>query len=636
MSGKLEYSTNELLDEFKKNSNLFKFYIHFKDFNDDSYDTYIDCFKSNDPNARRKCPGVKQIIQKWKSLFENFPYTDNNTSEKCHYLVLWAYDRIKQCSSKTFCTSWFYSLLEEIWKDKKCCYDVTKTDECKKKYTKTFNLDVLKNKRDLYDFLEYFNNISSILTDKDSVKKKKYCKYVSDIFQLYKEIIKKSCSGNYDYEIEKFNEQVINKEEILTILKDNCPSLFHDISFIKNNLTKCLSKVSSEKSDESHHLSAHSDTDRVGTNILKRPTINFSDHDKLLKEIHTNDNLYGSYFYKKYENLDKTVDNDNTVNTKFESLKSNYTDISDDVLKKLIKNIIHLNNIKDANEYRKSCLYYKYWTYEKMWMIWKKKSNYGVEKVIDKFLDLHSRVISKTTYGYMCEFHFYVKNLEQLEYLVEQRHLDIYFKIYPFIKSNIYCTMDKKDRYVKYLDYISPLYKIHKGDCCLHYNIWGDYECHNYFKCHDKYNPDNLLHALNYVGNNDCNNFLKTSKPQPGNSDNSQKYNADNDESDINIKCHRGFYRSENQDYYSYICTDKEGDGGNSSASSPLNSSSMNMIFNGSFLILGSMLQNKRNQRENIRHDIHEQQRGTVSGNTSKTQNINSPKKRIRIAYHSS
>ncbi|KMZ88460.1 hypothetical protein PVBG_05418 [Plasmodium vivax Brazil I] len=587
MSGILEYRTHELLDEFKKGSNLFKFYEHFKILNNVSYDSYINCFMSNDPKIKGNCQNVNQIIQKWKSLFETFQRTENNTSEKCHYLVLWAYDRIKQCSSKAFCTSWFYSLLEEFWKDKKFCHDVTQTNEFKKKYKKTFNLEILKNKRELYDFLEYFNNISSILKDNKSDKKQKYCKYVSDIFQLYKEIIKKSCSGNYDYEIEKFQELVINKEEILNILKDNCPNHFQDVSFIKNNSTKCISKESSNKNEESHHLSTHSDTDNIESRIRERPSIKFSDHENLLKKIHENDNLYGSYFYKKYENLDKTVHNDNTVNTKFESLKSNYNDISDNVLKKLIKNIIHLNNIKDANEYRKSCLYYKYWTYEKMWMIWKKKSNYGVEKVIDKFLDLHSRVISKTTNGYMCEFHFYVKNLEQLEYLVEQRHLDIYFKIYPFIKSNIYCTMDKKDRYVKYLDYISPLYKIHKGDCCLHYNIWGDYECHNYFKCHDKYNPDNLLHALNYVGNNDCNNFLKTSKPQPGNSDNSQKYNADNDESDINIKCHRGFYRSENQDYYSYICTDKEGDGGNSSASSPLNSSSMNMIFNGSFLILG-------------------------------------------------
>ncbi|KMZ96101.1 hypothetical protein PVNG_06496 [Plasmodium vivax North Korean] len=263
MSTDKAYSTHTLLEEFKESSKLYKFYNHFNIEIDDSYDSYKQCNITTGTSNKNKCPTVKEITQEWKDKFNKITADGNNVTDRCYYLVLWIYDRIKGCDSNNYCISWYYGLLANFWDESKCCNrdkeSVIKSDResdkesdvesdiesdkekvksdskskgsdqykqpCKDKFIKTFNLDVLKKKRELYDFLEYYDHITDTSSQIFKRNKEEYCDYINYIFKLYhkleEEVGQRGLPPIYERELNLIRNKFSEDNE-LSLIKSKC------------------------------------------------------------------------------------------------------------------------------------------------------------------------------------------------------------------------------------------------------------------------------------------------------------------------------------------------------------------------------------------------------------------------------
>ncbi|SCA59856.1 VIR protein [Plasmodium vivax] len=237
MSEKKSYKTHKFLETFKEKFNSYKFSNHLKIDIDDSYGYYKTCNYTATAGSNNRCHTIKQITQKWKEKFDKFTPVDNNIVRKCDLLVLWVYDKIIGCDSDNYCISWYYGLLEKFWDESSCCgkYKVVGTNEeiCKNKFIKTFNLNLLKNKRDSYDFFEYYDHIKDISSQIYKQNNEEYCEYIRHILKLYHELKDytrpEGLPHIYEKELDLY-KNTIDKENTLSLLKKKCNI---DDSFIK-------------------------------------------------------------------------------------------------------------------------------------------------------------------------------------------------------------------------------------------------------------------------------------------------------------------------------------------------------------------------------------------------------------------
>ncbi|KMZ86481.1 hypothetical protein PVBG_05348 [Plasmodium vivax Brazil I] len=259
MSGVVKYSTHKFLENFKKYSKLYKFYSNFNIEINDSYDSYKNCNITTRTSNNNECPTVKEITQKWNDKFNEIIADGKDVTERCYYLVLWIYDRIKGCGKNNYyCISWYYGLLAKFWDESKCCNRDKESDKegdnkvdkgdlesdkdkvksaskskgsdqykqpCKDKFIKIFNLDVLNNKRDLYDFLEYYNHIKDKSSQIFKRNKEEYCDYINYIFKLYhkleEEFGQRGLPHIYEKELIPFRNKFRNDNE-LSPIKSKC------------------------------------------------------------------------------------------------------------------------------------------------------------------------------------------------------------------------------------------------------------------------------------------------------------------------------------------------------------------------------------------------------------------------------
>ncbi|KMZ96139.1 hypothetical protein PVNG_06518 [Plasmodium vivax North Korean] len=92
------------------------------------------------------------------------------------------------------------------------------------------------------------------------------------------------------------------------------------------------------------------------------------------------------------------------------------------------------------------------------------------------------------------------------------KHLFEYFKNYDEINEKIDCKKRQKDKYYKYLTYISYLYNKHKNEkgCCS----WGAEICPDYFlSCDEFYNPNKIVSAIESRNVETCNQIKNPTVP---------------------------------------------------------------------------------------------------------------------------
>ncbi|SCO65540.1 VIR protein [Plasmodium vivax] len=234
--------------------------------------------------------------------------------------------------------------------------------------------------------------------------------------------------------------------------------------------------------------------------------------------------LKDSDTYKKYELLDKNACDNSDKFPECKSSENSSGSIDKNIAAKIKRNIDYLKSINNAKEYRITCLYYKYWMYEQIKNAInseEKKKNVGA--IIDKFVNFHKEHMKNEPPKAVCEYQFIHKNLPELTYFIEQKHLHNYFVNYENIKKESTCNQITSQKYREYLQSISDLYIQHKKECCDEY---GMNDCPNYFNCYEGYNPNNILSALQHSDN--CNNLKKLNedKDKQSASDDSNSTNS--------------------------------------------------------------------------------------------------------------
>ncbi|CAI7719455.1 PIR protein [Plasmodium vivax] len=353
MSEKKSYKTHKFLETFKEKFNSYKFSNHLKIDIDDSYGYYKTCNYTATAGTNNRCHTIKQITQKWKEKFDKFTPVDNNIVRKCDLLVLWVYDKIIGCDSDNYCISWYYGLLEKFWDESSCCgkYKVVGTNEeiCKNKFIKTFNLNLLKNKRDSYDFFEYYDHIKDISSQIYKQNNEEYCEYIRHILKLYHELKDytrpEGLPHIYEKELDLY-KNTIDKENTLSLLKKKCNI---DDSFIKapqsvDNLSLLQGKHEKK--------------------LTKRPVPPYyGQYNQVIKNEYENiiEKLQSS---KIYDKLNENVTGNEYKSEYCDNLKVDNNQVKN-ICKKMAKNIKTLGNISEMNDlsHRDRCRYLNFWIY---------------------------------------------------------------------------------------------------------------------------------------------------------------------------------------------------------------------------------------------------------------------------------
>ncbi|SBT83876.1 PIR protein [Plasmodium ovale] len=475
-----EISEDKVLDISKKTlwekSNLFKFHKIFADVIKNGHETYKECENKNDSNLPDNCKIIEKIKGQWEEgVLKINPVTDK--CKNCAYVLHWLYEKVKECDSNNFCISWLYKHFEKFWDSIYC--GKKENNECDIKFEKAFKKDVLKNKKELYNFLEYYINIKNML--KDSVRERDlYCKYIQYIFNLYYFMVdedEKRGHKKYTNELKLF-EKSFQGDSDLSELKDACDN--------RNLLTK------SQMQEKKLRL-------LLQTNVetLMPEKVNLSNY---LESAPDNDILGETLTYKLYEEFDsdKNYVNDDEYCNKFDDLGNTYKSNSKTLCKKIVGNVKKFDTFNSDIKGDERCLHYKNWVYQKIWNIFISEKNHeDAGKAIDKFMVLQSDIV-KNLQQKVCRYYFTVKNFMELHVKKEEKDLYEYFKYYNTIDNKISPGMSDEVKYRQYLTYIIKLYERRKNEweCCN--KLYGvEPSCRHYFKCEEEYDPSDLLAILN-------------------------------------------------------------------------------------------------------------------------------------------
>ncbi|SBT51512.1 PIR Superfamily Protein [Plasmodium ovale wallikeri] len=206
-------------------------------------------------------------------------------------------------------------------------------------------------------------------------------------------------------------------------------------------------------------------------------------------------NLKDAHSYKEYDELENVANGQSSHENIWSSLKSTHRYINEELFRKISRNLETYNNISDSENRKERCKHYKYWAYGKMMEIFQNSTNSNISDVINEFLNVHKRIIDGPSKISGCEIHFILRTMDQLEYLLEQKHLDNYFRNFENIKNSIKCDKSTVDIYIKYLNRIIYLYNRHKDEeeCC---DEWGINLCNEYFSCLSEFKPTELKSKL--------------------------------------------------------------------------------------------------------------------------------------------
>ncbi|SBS93347.1 PIR Superfamily Protein [Plasmodium ovale curtisi] len=117
-------------------------------------------------------------------------------------------------------------------------------NKCNNENSYGFSIEELRNKKKLFDFLEYYNKIREKLKEDNNKKRKHYCDYIRSIFELYKDIIYNNALHEYSEELWLLRKTFFRNDE-LRFLKKKCPNMCLDLVFDVKYKTLCpLEKLS--------------------------------------------------------------------------------------------------------------------------------------------------------------------------------------------------------------------------------------------------------------------------------------------------------------------------------------------------------------------------------------------------------
>ncbi|KMZ82824.1 variable surface protein Vir22/23 [Plasmodium vivax India VII] len=419
---------------------------------------------------------IKRIIADWQiflDIFKSAGTGDKNTC--CLNFIYWVYGKMKDSNLNFDNIKSIYNNLDEFVKDNCFGYDENDREDFYKKYVKSYNKKVLKHKKELYDFVQFYERIKEKLNAKDS--EKVMCDYISYIFKMYEEMRRDCSSINsrwYEDEIKKFIE-ILNKSE-LTLLESKCVNIPKGLTLDNINEAFCPLNNKPAASKKGQILKSPQEEEKFSLSAV--PNINMqSDVSNQLPS------------KKICEEMDKNNNPDLNI-TDCNVFKDQ---IGKSLCAHTIKNFKKINKIEDREQHNDYCLHFMYWLYGKIGEKYINKSSKILEDPeISKFVHLIVSLNNKSS-KYYCYYNS-ENNLEEWKEIIE---LIDYFKIHDNIDNTKSCDNGACVSNCKYFSDISKLYKRHKRHCCTYF-YYGDHfnNCSHYFKCDDKYSPDSMLTRL--------------------------------------------------------------------------------------------------------------------------------------------
>ncbi|CAG9475192.1 unnamed protein product [Plasmodium vivax] len=513
-----------------KSSDLYKFYKHFDDFIKKLHINDEKCNVINSYNNSNVHSTIKRIKSCWDEIWKEFKKYNLNGTLCNNFLLYWFYSKMIESKLDVFSIHWIYRKLQLSFPGNNYILDYQKLDN-----KKAFHINVLRNKKYLYDFVEYSENIKKVFVDRTSENNLKYCNYIKEIFKLYKqlkEVNRLKLSTPYAGELEAF-ESKINKEFLKSLEKnclDNClnyvfdtnyitlcpptnydpnhglvhtPGLFTNINFLNvsgiNNKIQKINILSFLLISFIYFIVDNLHSKIIYISFLFKYECNigimFYFQDSKIKDLPS---------FNIYNKLDENANNISNTDLKCDEIiefKKGYPFFTD-LCKKVANNLKNLTEIISEDDENNPCLYFTYWIYDKLWDKIKNNREYISEiPAITKLLHLGHK-LNNTNSNVGC---YYEINLN-LDLWKEKKYLHGYFKNFNHINNMSNPYNDHYKSYCGYLNYIGQLYEKHIGACCTYFHkddtvkegtvedppIKDDY-CPDFFKCDKKYNPYDLL-----------------------------------------------------------------------------------------------------------------------------------------------
>ncbi|SBT02437.1 PIR Superfamily Protein [Plasmodium ovale curtisi] len=472
---------------FEKISDLDNFLKKFSDAIKNAYAEYEQCIeeKKRTVNSGKVCKIDVEAKPSLDTLQGEFKSAGIEDINNCDYLLYWMSDKIEVCGNNSHCIIWLYNVFSKFWKNGTCCEKkVNGSDKCEKPFVIDFDKNLLKHKKEIYEFLKHYNKIENTLKGKNLDKKKVYCKYVKYMFDRYHSM------GN------EYSEHLHNKcDKEFKYFQ----GIFKNSSILSNFKTECNYSnlyVTSHREEYKRKLSVEPSFERFTPNTIDSS----KGREDALKEMDSI--LEKEPSHKLYKEFDKEEDDDiskKSCDTHFKE-ENKYSEESKKLCKKIVKNFNKLYTFESTLNSNERCLHYKNWVYGELWKMIKEKSYHDyVKDIINKFMDLQNKkfIFINNTKTF-CHYFYIFKDLLELNVKLEEKDLHDYFRYYDTLENKVPSDISNKEKYRKYLDYISILYIRHKdgwGCCDESYGV--DPLCRHYFKCEDEYNPSYLISLLN-------------------------------------------------------------------------------------------------------------------------------------------
>ncbi|SCO65541.1 VIR protein [Plasmodium vivax] len=514
-----------------------------------------ECVNREEPNLLQLCQRIENIFNKWEEFCSSQAEIRNKC---CDYFIYWLYGKIEKNQLSIYDAVWLYTRVLKIITNNS---SIIKKNKCENKFKRETSLDVLKNKKVLYDFVENYDYINNKWSGIGHSKQKQYCNYFSYIFNLYhtleEEDRPKGLSKKYEKELNLFKNK-FNDENVLSLLKEKCK--------IDDSILKSLKKY------EFVHLLQGNDETVLGINNINPPYVdNFtsikSDYEDVLKE------LPSSTLYNSFNNNGTSTYNV----TRCDTLNKDKAQIKD-ICKQIVINLNELpkKTSTDFKSHKDHCLHLNFWIYKKLDEIYKNETQRlldipEVYRLLKADSNVNNDLIKKdfdnNYYSKVTEILPPKKNITKVEYSLlnnktynkyenvtipltpvttgtagssdqspgisekpfnivvhkdlskynpcifnidckffecrEMKHLYEYFKNYNEIKTKIKCEKGEDNKYITYLSYISSLYNKHieEEGCCS----WSAEMCPDYFlECDEAYDPQKLITAINSAEKSEC------------------------------------------------------------------------------------------------------------------------------------
>ncbi|CAI7719833.1 PIR protein [Plasmodium vivax] len=461
---------------------------------------------------------LKNILVKWDSFCNSTDYDKNKCSK---YLKYWLYGKMAEKKLNFFQIHTLNENLKELIKEK---LSIDNKNDCTKNFIKCAPIEILHNKKILYDFSQYYIYLNDEWSKIKVSEKGEYCKYITHIFELYHKLYEEDSQWGllhrYEDELSLFRDKFTNKKE-LSSLKSKCN--------IDNSLIESFKNVKTADTLEEDHFRGRATSNHYDNNFTNIK----SEYENIIIELPSS-KIYGKL-------------SEDTSDSEYESKYCNNLKDNNqmkDICKKMARNIKTLPNNSEMNglNHRDRCTYLNFWIYREISKLYPNE-----DKNLTDITDVYNLIDANIKINMdLIKYYSNTKNDQTAQYTLgtssqsapafvkhhelskhepcyfnydctfsecrEMKHLYEYFKTYDKIKGNIKCVKAENDKYFKYIKYISFLYNKHKyeEECCS----WGATVCSDYFlECDEYYDPNKLVSAIESHDQEKCNEIKKLSKP---------------------------------------------------------------------------------------------------------------------------